>query len=217
MISSFRWNVWRLAVSEKESGGDYAESQTDCRCFASCARSHQLTAAQDTPTSGNQIDGYLQNALDKYAEKDSPAWGARMYRLLEANRDADATARVLAKDDRLPVEIEKKLISLWMANTELSNSRERSQNPDAFAAKISRLNQQSVETVRASGHARLVIQLAADILNAYHRCEVDPFQSLIANAPDALAVGSTAAQETGCTSGLHCMLAFRASPRFARR
>jgi hypothetical protein len=160
-----------------------------------------LSAAQEIHISANQVDAFLKNSLDKYADKDSRAWGARLYRLLAANHDADETARALAKDDRLPVKVETNLISLWMKHTQLRNTRERSQSPDVYASKVSQLKQQSIAAVRASGNATLVIQFVAGILSSYiyGRCELDSFEALIADNSDPLNVGLTAAQETQCT------------------
>src|SRR5262245_8952896 len=70
-----------------------------------------------------QVDAYLKDALERYADDNSKAWEDRMYRALATSRDPDQAARILAGDDHLAVDQEKALISLWIAHSLLSESR----------------------------------------------------------------------------------------------
>src|ERR1044071_4954276 len=80
-------------------------------------------AKQAIQISGERVEKYLNEALERYAEVSSKDWEDRMYRGLAANRDVDATALALAQEDHLSVDDEKTLIGLWLSYAEIRNDR----------------------------------------------------------------------------------------------
>ena len=155
--------------------------------------------AQEAPISRDQVDAYLKNTLEKYSPADSQEWRVRMYRLLVANRDPDATASALAQQDQLSVSSEKALMSLWLAHAELESSSIRGKAPDDYNSQLQAIRQRALTVVRATGHAPMAITMAIFVSNDWG-CGLESFERLIADAPNVLDAGLSAANYKGCLS-----------------
>jgi len=159
-----------------------------------------VNARQTVQISNEQVEQYLQRTIDRYSRADSSEWSARLYRLLNSNRDAGLTAALLGQEDGLSVVVEQDLMSLWFDYVRNETDYARRPTVEQREASQKRFWEQGLAIVKASKHHPVAIRIALSVGHRYGQCDFDQFDALLANTPNPLETGLVAAQQVECLS-----------------